>query len=264
MGLGLKRAPLSLGENAIRRHYRAWHKYATGLAGHITDPDWRAYAEANIRGHEATTWMSIYVGTVAGYGAGLPLGHELYAPVPTSQPPPGPPPPLWQCSPGQQKGSVEVEMLKIPGQAMGGGPRPDFSASVEINCDKVSVEADGMVTLGVPSAGGAPPFGVGLGGFLQASKSRTGEITLFGGPKATASAGGVKGILQDGVYLTTDARGRLKEVGGRVSGSQQAGGLKLQADEMDFVIWKAPPRQEIFNPKYGLNVWQNINPPLPP
>jgi hypothetical protein len=98
---------------------------------------------------------------------------------------------------------------------------------------------------------------------MQVSKSRSGEVTLFGGPKATASAGGVRGIFQDGIYLTTDSRG-LKEIGGRVSASQQAGGLKLQADEMDFVIWKAPPRQETFNPKYGLTVWQNINPPLPP
>jgi hypothetical protein len=61
-GIGLKRAPISLNENAIRRHYRSWHKYATGLAGHITDPEWRAYADAKIQGYEATTWMSIYVG----------------------------------------------------------------------------------------------------------------------------------------------------------------------------------------------------------
>jgi hypothetical protein len=90
-----------------------------------------------------------------------------------------------------------------------------------------------------------------------------GDLTLYGGPKATAQAGAAQGAVRSGLFLTFDDRG-LKAVGGKTDSSQQAGGLKLQPHDMDFVIWEAPPRQERFNPKWGLNVWQNLNPPPPP
>jgi hypothetical protein len=266
-GIALKRGPIAASEAAIRRHYRAWHKYATGLAGHITDPEWREYAEARIAGHEAVTWMTIYVGTISTYAAYLPVGRELYEPVPGPQRPDLTPPPLWRCSDARQKGSIEATILEIKADEFpGGGLRPDFSVNVDINCDSIAIEADGIVTLGTPSVDGViSPFGVGLGGFVEASRDRGGDLTLLAGSKATAEAGAVAGDVRSGLFLTFDDNGRrLKAVGGKTDSSQQAGGLTLQPHEMDFMIWEAPPRQEKFNPTWGLNVWQNINPPPPP
>jgi hypothetical protein len=262
-GLATRRGPIRDWDAAVRRHFKAWHKYATGLAGHITSPEWREYADEKIRAAEAAEWASLYANVIGNYAAGLAASPELYAPA---TPPPAPTTVSgqepWLCTPAHQKASLEVKLTSIledrstplvPGA-------PDVGLNFKANCDKMALEADAKFSAGMG------PFKAGVGGFTEASVNRAGDITLFGGPKLSADASvgsaSLSSSVKYGVYITFDADG-IKEAGGKIAFSDAAssGPLKtsLKGDDMAFPIWTAPPRPPKFDKETGLTIWKNVH-----
>jgi tetratricopeptide (TPR) repeat protein len=261
--LNRRRVTLNAYDTAVRRHYRAWHRYVTGIAGHMTDETWRQFADFTIKAWGSAAWGSLYTTVVEGYAMGLPLLPDLYEPGPPLPRPPGPPDEeLWRCSPSTQKGSLEAKLPTVSAQDLPESLKslPGFGLTMKANCDKAAIEGEGK--FGV-TAGGL--VDVGVGGFVEGSVDRAGDITVYGGPKATAAAsafGASAGIsLKDGVYLTGDSEG-IKEFGFRIDGSQSAGAgpgkVSLKTFGEKFPIWSAPPRPPKFDRATGLTVWRNV------
>lgn len=250
-GMGHRVAAIQGWDAAVRIRFKSWHKYATALAQHMSDPDWQEYAKETILVAAKTEWAGLYVGVVANYGAYLPAATQLYGP---DTPPPVPsvvPSPFPLCNPQTQKGSVEIDHVKVPAQVLP-VPRPQIGVSMEFNCDKIAVEMDGMVGIGHDDIAR-----IAAGGFAEASKNRGGDVTVFGGPKIAGSIAGQTGSVKDGVYVTFDSDG-IKEVGTRIEAAQRAGVLKLQTFEKGFVIWAAPPRPPRFDPQTGMSIWRSV------
>jgi tetratricopeptide (TPR) repeat protein len=261
--LNRRRVTLNAYDTAVRRHYRAWHRYVTGIAGYITDPTWRQYADLSIKAWGAATWGSLYTTVVEGYSGGLPLSEDLYAPEPALPKAPGPPDDeLWRCSPSAQRGAVEAKVVSLPESEL--PPRmkglPGFGLTMKANCDEVALEGDGKFALGVPGV-----VDLAAGGFVEGSVTRSGDVTIYGGPKGTATVSAlgasVGGTVRDGLYLTLDSQG-AKELGFKIDGGLSAGAgpgeLTLKMFEEKFVIWSAPPRPAKFDRATGLTVWQNV------
>jgi tetratricopeptide (TPR) repeat protein len=244
--------PISHWEKAIRIHHKSWHKYATGLTAQISDPQWRDYALEKIRGANTVAAMELHVGVVVKYMAYLPLGRELYAPEPVPGDPPLAETDMTLCTPQAQKGSVEVQVLDIP---FGAAPvHPKIGVSMEASCDKMAIEMDAQVGVGLPGL----TF-LGAGGFLEAS-GRAGEITVFGGAKATGTVPGAGGSVKGGVFMTMDRKG-LTSLGIRTDGSQRVGGgvgFKLQTYGSDFIIIAAPKRPSRLDPAHALAMWPTV------
>lgn len=259
-GLARRRVNAQGWDTAVRRHFRNWHRYATGLAGHMTDPAWREYADLTIKGARATIWHSLYVGLIAHYSAYLPAAREIYAPDPPLPRPSRPLDQIWTCGPTAQKSSLEHEFLKMSPSAVGGrgaSVGPEFSLKGSIGCDKASLELGAQVAqLDAGTIKG------GLGGFLESSLHRTGDTSIYGGFKGEAEVGPIfKGELKDGAAITFDDEWRLKEIALRVDTTldAQGGPLKLKAfdDGMEFTIWAAPPRAPKFDAATGLLNYRN-------
>jgi hypothetical protein len=260
--LGGRRAAIQQYDRAVRVHFKSWNKYATGLAGRIVDPEWREYANEVIAAQAAAEWSSLYAGVIGSYMTGVAPSEELYAPengqpvtatVAETQ--------LWRCSKQDQKTTVESKLISVKASDWGAkAPIPDLGVTLKANCDKLTLEADAKVSASLGKLGS-----VGIGGFVETSVNRAGDITLFGGPKVSAEAGAgplaVSSSLKDGLYVTFDAEG-IKEIGTRISGSGSgaSGSAKLteKLGEMDFVIWSGPPRPPKFDEKSGLTIWRNV------
>jgi len=135
-------------------------------------------------------------------------------------------------------GAVEVQMLDIP---LGRAPvHPKVGVSMEVNCDKMAIEMDAQVGVGLPGM----TF-LGGGGFLEAS-GKQGELTVVGGAKATGSVVGAGSSAKAGVFMTMNRKG-LTSFGVKTDGSQRVGGgvgVKLQTYGSDYVIWSAPARPQ--------------------
>jgi len=237
-GVAQRAAPITRWEQAVRLHHKSWHKYATGLASHITDPQWKEYAEETIRGADKVVWMEIYVGTITKYSVYLPAGRQAFAPDPPSATGDVEEADIVLCTPQARKGSVEVQMLDIP---LGRAPvHPKVGVSMEVSCDKMAIEMDAQVGVGLPGM----TF-LGGGGFLEAS-GKQGELTVAGGAKATGSVVGAGSSTKAGVFMTMNRKG-LTSFGVKTDGSQRVGGgvgAKLQTYGSDYVIWSAPARPQ--------------------
>lgn len=189
-----------------------YYPLATGLAANIADPGREEIESLQIDDFvdgQFNTWIPTY----AGFWASL-----VY---------------LTQCwdnpSATEQPGTTEVgtphaepcsdflrgvkiawkigrdEKLGIP-----------FDFSIEVNCEKISVEASGKV------AGGDLGW---IGAFGEVSYAPgTGKFTVFGGPKAGGKIPGtsIGGSFKDGIYVTVGSDG-VKDVGFRVSPTVQVG-----------------------------------------
>jgi tetratricopeptide (TPR) repeat protein len=273
--MNVRRVPINAFDVALRQHYRAWHKYATGLAGYITDETWRQYADLRIKAWGATLWANLYSAVIESYFEGSPGGREIYDPGPPLPKLPGPPADaLWRCDPSTQKGGSRS--FDSPSKL----GAPDISIKASMDCDKASLRIDSDLakssftdavpviyqmnlndsiatqrTLKLPGFLVQPEGSLGV--FGEATVSRTGDMTVYAGPKASAK--GV-GEVRDGVYITRDSEG-IKEFGFRVDPPTKPGansGLKkFEGDGMKFTIWSAPPRAPKFNPTTGLTIWGN-------
>jgi hypothetical protein len=252
-GMTRRRTSINGYDMAAREHFRNWHRYATGLVGYITDDSWREYAELKIQEAQIVAWHSLYVTVVSGYGQGLPNGREIYPPdpgPPLIQPTPQPP---WRCSEAQQNNSVEVEVLRLPGFG------PSYGLSASMNCDKQSLEADAIIA----GINGPMSMGATFGGFIEASRTRAGDYSLFAGPKASVDAGVFKAGVKDGLAATWDSEG-IKEIAFKVEASVDLGGggakrtlSSFDGDSAKFTIWAAPPRPPKFDSRTGLMNWRN-------
>jgi tetratricopeptide (TPR) repeat protein len=275
-GMNRRRTSINGWDTALRQHFRAWHRYATGVAGHMTDDTWREYADLSIKGARATLWHSLYVGVIVGYFAQLPASAVIYdAGPPLSRPPGQQADPLWRCSEAAQKSAIKTKLIGddamlIASNALPTMPGAGFELSMEVNCDKASLEIDGKVTeLDIGS------IKLGMGGFLEGSWERSGDITIYGGPKASLVVGPIfQGEIKDGMAITFDSDGNLKEIALRVDPTlalEGAGGKRdltaasrtpLKSYDPDsaskFTIWAAPPRPPKFDAATGLSVWPNV------
>jgi len=261
--LGSRHGAIGMWDAAVRRHFKSWHRYATGLAGHLTDPEWREYADEKIRAAAAAEWLSLYMNVIGNYAAGIAAAPELYAPANVTPAATAvPPQELWRCDPAHRKASIEGKIISIKGDEWPrakSGAFPDLGVSFKANCDKIAVEADAK--LGVDMG----PFKAALGGFIEVAVDRAGDITVYGGPKFNAETNpgpvALGGSVKDGMYITFDADG-IKEVGGRIdlSNAASAGSLKggLKGDDMTFPIWTAPPRPPKFDKQSGRTIWKNL------
>jgi hypothetical protein len=245
-------APISHWEQAIRIHHKSWHKYVTGLAAQISDPEWREYADESIRGHKAVAALELHVGIVAKYMVYLPISREIYAPEPVPGDQPIADTQMTLCTPQAQKGSVEVQVLDIP---LGTAPvHPKIGVSVEASCDKLGIEMDAQVGVGLPGL----TF-VGAGPFLEAS-GKTGELTVIGGVKASGGVVGASASAKKGVFMTMDRKG-LTSLGIRTDATQRVGGgvgLKLQTYGSDILIIPAPKRPSRLDPAHALAMWPTV------
>jgi hypothetical protein len=140
------------------------------------------------------------------------------------------------------------------------GKHLPFSMAAKMNCDKFSLEGEGKlaeVDLG--------PMKAGVGGFIEGSVNRTnGDVTVYGGPKASGEFGPFSGSFKDGAAITVDSNGNPKEIALQVdaSASAGAGGIKgslkrFSGEGTKFTIWSAPPRPPKFDRGTGLTIWGN-------
>lgn len=249
-GIMFRRGAIQRWETAVRIRFKSWHKYSTGIAALMTDPEWQEYAKETIDGRAKAEWMGLYVGLVHNYGSYLPVVTEDAADSGQLLPDPNASQ-MALCNPTTQKGSIEVDLVKVPIRSL---PitRPEIGISVEANCDKIAVEMDGTVGVGLDGVAR-----IAAGGFAEASQNRGGDITIFSGPKLTGNVGATTGTVKDGVYVTFDSEG-IKEVGTKVESAQRVGTAKLQTFDKGFVVWAAPPRPPRIDPKYGLAIWGEV------
>ena len=249
-GIAYRQGAIRRWDNAARLRFKSWHKYATGLAALMTDPEWQEYAKETIQAHSKADWLRLYVGVVSYYGQYLPVVTEDATDSGQLLPALNAPQ-MSPCNPTTQKGSVEVDLVKVPIRAL---PitRPEIGISVEVSCDKIAVEMDGTVGIGYDGIAR-----IAAGGFAEASQNRGGDITIFGGPKLTGSVGPTTGTIKDGVYVTFDSEG-IKEVGTKLESAQRVGAAKLQTFDKGFVVWAAPPRPPRIDAKTGLALWGSV------
>jgi hypothetical protein len=257
-GLSRRRVTTNAWDTAIRRHFRNWHKYATGLAGHMTDDAWREYADLSIKAARATAWHTLYTGMIANYFAYLPAARQIYepdAPLPIA---PFQNDQLWRCSPLAQKTSFEQEFIRMRPGGRGASFGPAYTLKGSIDCDKVGLELGAELVqaeLG-PIKGGA-------GGFLEGQFHRTGDTTIYAGAKAEGQLGPMRAELKDGAAVTFDDEWNLKELALRIDPGLdlQGGPAKLKAFDgpEKITIWAAPPRAPKFDPKTRLLNYRNIN-----
>jgi tetratricopeptide (TPR) repeat protein len=255
--MGIRRPTINAYDTAVRQHFRAWHKYASGLAGLMTDEKWHEYADLRIRAMAAAQWYELYATIVGSYAASMPVSPEIYLPdAALPKPPALEPKEVWHCDPSSQKGSVEAKLLDV--KDIKG--LPGFGLTAKMNCDKATLEAEAKVGIDLTQLAGLG--GVSAGGFVETSVNRKGDITIYGGPKASMDVGPLSASMKDGLYVTVDDQG-IKEVGTKVTitGSAGAGGVKgsVKAGEETFTIWAAPPRPEKFSRKSGLTIWGNVD-----
>lgn len=251
-----RRGAIQRWDTAVRINHRSWFKYATALALHMTDLDWQDYAKETILAATKTEWLALNVGVVANYGAYLPASTDLYvSPAAVPAPAAVAPPPMALCTPATAKGSLEVDLVKVPIRTAAVA-RPEIGVSMEVSCDKIALEMDGMVGVGLDNVAQ-----IGVGGFAEASRDRGGDVTIFGGAKQTGTVGQTRGSAREGIYLTFDSEG-LKEIGAKVDSAQRAGGgpagMKLQTYDKGFVIWTGAERPPRFDKDTGLRLWPTV------
>ena len=191
---------------------RLYYPIATGIAGNISDPGRQEVESLQIDDYvdgQFNTWISTY----AGFWANLVRLTVCYE-DPSNPVPPGPAkvetPHAEPCSDFLR--GVKFA-FKIGKDAKLGLP---FDLSIEVNCEKISVEASGKV------AGGDLGW---IGAFGEVSYApATGKVTVFGGPKAAGKIPGtsIGGSIKDGIYVTVGPDG-VDDVGFRVSPTAQVG-----------------------------------------
>jgi hypothetical protein len=207
---------------AVRDFYTAWYRHVTGLEANLKDPISHAIAANAIR-HSANAYFGNDLLERAEQWVFYEFGERntCYTPAATSPQDPAAlsTPPAAKC-PEKLMEVVNFAASFIPG------------ADVSFDCEKVTIEVS---TEGV------------LGAFGRATLNRKGEVTIFGGPKASVSVRGLgSATFQDGIYVRFDSSGNVSDVGGRVEHSES--GLITAGDSMDFSIAGVNPVAAVLGP----------------
>jgi tetratricopeptide (TPR) repeat protein len=189
-----------------------YYPIATGIAGNISDANRQEVESLQIDDFvdgQFNTWIPTYAASWGNLVRLTQCWEDPSAPQPPGttevQTPHSPP-----CSDFLR--GVKLAW-KIGRDADLGIP---FDISIEVNCEKVSVEASGKV------AGGDYGW---IGAFGEVSYAPgTGKVSIFGGPKAGGKIPGtsIGGSIKDGIYVTVSEEG-VEDVGFRVSPSVQVG-----------------------------------------
>jgi tetratricopeptide (TPR) repeat protein len=199
-------------EKADREYLERYYPYATAVLANISNPvtqeRWLISTEEKVDGFwfepfDTLTWWTFFAKDERCMQS--PGSYDAPVEAPTT-PRPDPCPP-------------EVRGVKLAWKLE--------AVSVEVNCEKVSVEASAAVQ-----------GWIGVFGQLDWSP-RSGKITIFGGPKLSAKipGTGIGGSFKDGLYLQFGKDGNVGDFGFRtsVSGTAGFGPFAIKgSDSMDF------------------------------
>jgi hypothetical protein len=179
-------------DRSTREYWRAYSKYATGLAANLSNPAYHALAESLIAAQAENLYYTGLFGLVWTWnisewghrsmcveGAGAPSPDLAWkAPQQT--------PPAAECGPGVAAPHNLVLTL----------PPPFDHISLKANCESVSAQIESPEP--------------GIKGFISVGGDlRTGETTVIIGPKVGGSIPGlsVGAGFETGIYVTTDRTG---------------------------------------------------------
>jgi tetratricopeptide (TPR) repeat protein len=200
-------------EKADREYLERYYSYATAVLANISNPvtqgRWLITAETKVDGIYQEPFFSI--NWWVSFAKNEQCGHATPAPYTAAMESPGTPHPE-PCPPSVRGVKLAVKLEAV---------------SLEVNCEKVSVEASATVQ---------GWFGV----FGQLDWSpRSGKMTVFAGPKASAKIPGtsIGASFKDGLYLQVGRDGYVADFGFRtsVSGSAGFGPFSIKGgDSMDF------------------------------
>ena len=195
---------------ALRKFYPAWYRHVTGLEANLKDPISHAFAANTIR-----SYANSYFGADLLERAEPWVLYE-YNEKNTCYTPAG-------ASPQEPDKLSTPAAAKCPEKLM---EVVNFAASfipgadVSFDCEKVTIEVSTESVIGA---------------FGRVTLTGKGEVTIFGGPKASVSVRGLgSATFQDGVYVRFDSSGNVSDVGGRVEHSES--GLINSGDSMDFSL----------------------------
>jgi hypothetical protein len=233
---------------AVRRRYKSWFKYATGVAASVTDPKWREYVDSHIKRQSVLEWMRLYGKVIVLYHACAHVTDDLYTPDASV----GPLNPvthqeLGLCNASMKNHKLELKVAKL--------------VSLKMACDKVELEiAEDMAKL--------EPLGLKVGPFINIGASSKGDLTVYFGAKGSfgTSVGPVDASVtaKSGGYIKVDKSG-LKDLGMKVDFSGGAtggeGSLKgtTKIDSMEFSFMPTPPRTSPVR-NHGLSLFGGGNP----
>jgi hypothetical protein len=209
-------------DQADRDFIARWYPWASGVVANVGD---QATHERYSGWLEETVDDAYYQPVkLLGFWAGWVKNSRCGQPAPdVPATPDAPTTPHSEACPPSLKG-VKLSW-KLGGDAKLGVP---FDLAVDINCEKVSVEAS------------APIEGwFGVFGSLDYSP-RSGKTTVFAGPKLGAKIPGTSlgASFKDGLYLSFDRQGHATDFGFRTSVSSSAAfgpfSIKGAGESMDF------------------------------
>ncbi len=185
-------------DRATRRLFKTVHRFQTGLAAQMGDPDWHQLALIHIKMEANTSFVNL-AGTLIG-------SYTLVAAI---VPPPQVPPSLLSmnpedvalCANGVRNLGFKFS-IKVPDTPLEFG--------IKAQCDKMSVEV------------GFYPYKFGYkdiaelkaGAFAQADFSGKGDVTVFVGVAGKGSVGSAGAGVKGGVYVSTNlGTGQVKDIG---------------------------------------------------
>jgi hypothetical protein len=209
-------------EQATDAYLTRWYQYATALAANVSD---RYQHELLTRRAEGYVLL-VYDQALEPLAKMAAVAHGNFggcssASVDVPSAPSAPTLPHSEACPASVRG-VKLAW-KLGSDKEAGIP---FDLSLDVNCEKVSLEVGGSVS-------------GWFGGFGQLDYSpRTGKISVFAGPKASAKIPGTSlgASFKDGLYLTIK-NGGVDDFGFRTSASTSAGFGPFSikgGDSMDF------------------------------
>jgi hypothetical protein len=209
-------------EQATDAYLTHWYQYATALAANVSDPDQHELLMRRAEGYVLLTYDEVLepLDRLAAIAHGS-FGGCSSASVDVPAAVPGPTLPHSEACPASVKG-VKLGW-KLGADKSAGIP---FDLSIDVNCEKVSVEVGGSVS-------------GWFGAFGQLDYSpRNGKISVFAGPKASAKIPGtsIGASFKDGLYLTIK-NGGVDDFGFRTSASTSTGFGPFSikgGDSMDF------------------------------
>ncbi|MDH5265544.1 MAG: hypothetical protein OEX21_12425, partial [Betaproteobacteria bacterium] len=220
-------------DQAIRERFRRWHRYASALAGEISDASWHEVLKLEIEAERRRHMLLLLhnaQATVKGALAGF-CEADLQAPNFGAHDSAD----LPSCSDEDARHSAGIDIGSGSILQQAGLPREtakDTVVGLEVNCRGMSLE------LNIPLV----PLLLGVSG--EVSIETNGEVTIFVGPKVAPGTPGASGSVKSGAYIKVGADG-VRDIGGKgeikVSHSTGAGtSHSYKVDEMEFTLMPSP------------------------
>ncbi len=189
---------------AVGKYWKAYARYATGLAANLSIPLYRQTAQNMIKQEAWYLYYGVLVGGLQSWTQNEFTWRDqctgpAQAPNPALAPPPAAPDPAIEPCPN---GILEHSKAGIKIPDMGHGI-PTYGISIKINCEKLSITKEAKINDFVKA------FVTGEGNFRQ------GKLTVVGGLKVGINTPGgieVGPAFKEGFYITIDHSG-VKDFG---------------------------------------------------